>query len=83
MTAVLRILKGSDVLQELALRGVERIGGVTFYELDVDEILCKAEPAALTDNDRIRPSRPHAHTHDPDTHDPLPGQSDFPHEDTP
>jgi hypothetical protein len=83
MTAVLRILKGRDVVQEVALRGVERIGGVMFYELDVDEILSKEEPPSLTKNDRQNHASPLRDPANPDQYHQLPGQTDFLHEDTP
>lgn len=83
MTAVLRILKGPDVLHEVALRGVERIGGIMFYELDLDEIPRIPEPAALTKNDRQNPRARYSDIPIQEQPDPLPGQTQFLPEDTP
>ncbi len=83
MTAILRILKGPNVLHEVALRGVERIGGVMFYELDLADIPRVPEPDALTKNDRQNVRQRYSDLPTQENLNPLPGQSDFLHEDTP
>ena len=83
MTAILRILEDGDVQYEIALRGVERVAGVTFYEIDLSEIKNLPEPNSLTENDRQNPTWPHRDPANPDQYHQLPGQTDFLHEDTP
>lgn len=83
MTAILRIVEDGDLKYEVALRGVKRIDGITFYELDLAEIPDIPDPLPLPDGMKAVARLKQPGTDDPASHGPPPGQTDIFHEDTP
>lgn len=80
MTAILRIREDGDLKYEIALRGVERVGGVMFYEMDLSEIQGLPEPDTLTKHDRVAARLRRLHAHDPTRRTDGPDPADFPYE---
>lgn len=83
MTAILRIVEDGDLKYEVALRGVKRIGGVTFYELDLADVPEIYEAPPLIDLPALVARRANLDRHRANRRRPDPEPGDQPHEDTP